>query len=176
MKFLVLPLMIVAVSCSSNHKKNVKEEVPSKAVAKMTSTSMPRLNGDIVFEDETNDIKVSAEITGLKPNSKMGFHIHEKSICEAPSYESAGGHLNPYEHKHGRPGIKSHLGDMGNIKANKAGVAKVEMFLPKEDMEDMGRIMNKAVIIHAKADDLHSQPTGDSGERIACGLIRPIAE
>lgn len=176
MKLLILPLVAVAVSCSSNHKKTMKEEVPSKAVAKMTSSSSPRLSGNVTFLDEANDIKVTAEIVGLKPNSQMGFHIHENSICEAPTYESAGGHLNPHEHKHGRPGVKSHLGDMGNIKANKAGVAKMELFLPKEDMDDMGRIMNKAVIIHAKADDLHSQPTGDAGGRIACGLIRAVAE
>lgn len=164
------------MSCSSHQKKEMKEEIPSKAVAKMTSSKMPRLNGDVVFENETNDIKVTAEIVGLKPNSKMGFHIHENSFCESPTYESAGGHLNPHEHKHGRPGVKSHLGDMGNIKTNKAGVAKIEIFLPKESVDDMGRIMNKAVIIHAKADDLHSQPTGDSGDRIACGLIRAVAE
>lgn len=175
MKFLILPILVIAASCSST--KKVEHEIPSKAKAVMNSSKSPKIEGDIVFEDNKDEIKVITMIRGLKPNTKLGFHIHEKSLCEAPDYKSAGGHLNPHEHQHGQPNDgKTHLGDMGNIKSNKAGVAKMEMFIPKEQRDDMNMILGKAVIIHAHADDMITQPTGNSGDRIACGLIRPVAE
>lgn len=168
--------LLVMVSCSSRNKEEkVTHEVASLAESQMHSSSMPRIKGKVGFEDMKDEIKVTTEISGLKPNAKLGFHIHENSICEGPEYKSAGDHLNPYAEKHSGPHAHaSHLGDMGNLETNKSGEAKMVVFIPKEQRDDMNLLLGKAVIIHEKVDDLRSQPAGNSGKRIACGLIRPI--
>lgn len=148
----------------------------TKASAKLEPRSgNTSVKGKVEFEKAKNGVRVIANIEGLSPNSAHGFHIHEKGDCSAKDASSAGGHFAPLEKTHGAPGDKRHhVGDMGNVKANKDGkVVLNEVFEALSlDPKSKAYIGSKAVVLHAKADDLQSQPAGDAGGRIACGVIQ----
>jgi Cu-Zn family superoxide dismutase len=112
-------------------------------------------------------------LTALAPNSKHGIHIHEDGDCSAPDASSAGGHFNPLSNPHGAPGRFTHIGDLGNATANQAGVSYVDVRIPRATLDNAAatNVAGRAVIVHANPDDLTSQPSGDSGPRIACGVI-----
>jgi Cu-Zn family superoxide dismutase len=119
-------------------------------------------------------VKVTGSITGLKADTEHGFHIHEKGDCSAPDAESAGGHFNPASQPHGDPnGATHHAGDIPNVKADAEGTAQVDAVVNGVTMGDGGAndIVGKAFIVHQKADDYKTQPSGNSGKRIACGVI-----
>ena len=127
-----------------------------------------KIKGSVSFERMGyRQVQVTAEVEGLKPNQKFGFHVHEFGNCENKGI-MAGAHLNPGDSKHGSPkSEKSHLGDLGNLKSNKQGKAQLSLLLGGKFRMFMGR----SVIIHESQDDLKTQPTGNSGKRIACGII-----
>lgn len=133
------------------------------------------VTGAVVFTQHGNRVLVVAHILGLEPNSRHGIHIHALGDLSAPDLSSAGGHFNPYHHAHGAPGTQPvHAGDLGNLDADANGNAHLELEIPDVTI-GTGRIddiVGKSVIIHAKADDLSSQPAGNSGARIAGGVIR----
>lgn len=144
-----------------------------KVQADLSSATMKSLNGKLEAEHTAKGIKVTALVNGLKPGSTHGFHIHENGECKGPDYKSAGGHLNPNKGDHSAPEKKSsHLGDLGNLKADANGIAETEVLIPFDKVKDLNGIVGKAVIIHTSADDLKTQPTGNSGDRIACGVIK----
>jgi Cu-Zn family superoxide dismutase len=146
---------------------------PSKA-----ATTQPTLNnvtGTVTFTQVGDKVEIVAEVRGLKPNSKHGFHIHEKGDLSAPDLTSAGGHFNPGGHPHGGPATSPvHEGDMGNLQSNAEGVATLRITLDNISVGtgQPNDVVGKAVIVHEKADDLKSQPTGDSGGRVAGGIIQ----
>jgi Cu-Zn family superoxide dismutase len=117
-------------------------------------------------------MRVVADISGLKPG-KHGLHIHEKGDCSAPDATSAGGHFNPEKKNHGAPdAAEHHLGDLGNIEAAAKGKAHLDRTVDFLTIAvDPNTIEGKAVIVHAQEDDLHSQPVGNAGARLACGVI-----
>ena len=119
-------------------------------------------------------LKVHAQISGLEPNSKHGFHIHEKADLSAPDLASAGGHFNPTMHKHGGPeGKERHGGDLGNLEADADGKANYEATIPGLTIDDPKTgVVGHSVIVHEKADDLKTDPSGNSGARIAGGIIK----
>lgn len=108
---------------------------------------------------------------------KQRIHVHEKGDCSAPDASSAGGHFHLPGQQHGDPSNPHdhhHAGDMGNVKADAHGVAKVDLMLSQQQMtlgDAPQNIVGRAVVVHKGADDLHSQPAGDSGGRAACGVI-----
>ena len=115
----------------------------------------------------------SGTISGL-PAGKHGFHIHEKGDCSAPDASSAGGHFNPDNKQHGDPGAaEHHAGDLGNIEADAGGNAAVDMHVNGLTLgSGPNSVIGKAVIVHAAADDLQTQPKGNAGARLACGVIK----
>src|SRR6202035_4094665 len=129
--------------------------------------------GTVTFVMKGDQVQVVADVQNLKPG-KHGFHIHEKGDCSSPDASSAGGHFNPENMKHGGPDASEHhVGDLGNIEADANGRAHYDRtvnFL--EIAVDPNTIDGKAIIVHAQEDDLHTQPTGNSGARLACGIIR----
>ncbi len=163
MKILLLPVFLFSFSIHA-----------STAEVKLISPTMKTLSAKVLLTEVPEGLKISADVTGLSPGSVHGFHVHENGKCEAPDYESAGDHFNPAENKHGGPasGMK-HMGDLGNLVANEKGIAKAEVIVKSKDKNLLGQYIGKSVIIHAKADDLTTQPAGDSGDRIACGIISP---
>jgi superoxide dismutase, Cu-Zn family len=147
------------------------------AVARLESASDgPRVDGTVVFtEQEGGGVLVEANVTGLEPGLH-GFHVHEEGDCGAPGFESAGGHFGLEGQRHGAPtDERSHLGDLGNIESGPSGTVRYVIRsddLTLDDAETSAR--DKAVVIHAGRDDYESQPSGDSGDRIACGVIRAL--
>lgn len=146
----------------------------SQARAQLESKSNSSVKGQVSFTERGNNkVLVSVRASGLKPNSAHGFHVHEKGDCSAPDATSAGGHFNPDNHPHNHPSQASrHAGDMPNLTADAKGEVNTSFEIDTVKL-DTGRhgIINRAVVIHAEPDDYRTQPTGNSGGRIACGLI-----
>jgi Cu-Zn family superoxide dismutase len=147
------------------------DSAPLAASAVLTPASGSKVQGVVNFLQELGQIRVEAHITGLTPG-EHGFHIHETGDCSAPDASSAGGHFNPTDMAHGGPmSHNRHVGDFGNLKANASGEAHYSKVIPNLKVGGTTSIIGKAVIIHEKADDLKTQPTGDAGGRVACGVI-----
>lgn len=144
---------------------------PTVATAILSPASGSSVRGTVKFIQEKDGIRVEAEITGLSPG-KHGFHIHEKGDCSAPDASSAGGHFNPTGMPHAGPmDHQRHVGDFGNLEADESGKAKYSRSFSDLKITGETSILGKAVIVHAKADDLKTQPSGDAGGRVACGVI-----
>lgn len=133
--------------------------------------------GDLTLTSEGGAVAIRGIISGLKPGKEHGFHIHETGDCSLPDFQSAGGHFNPTKDPHGSAKSKAHhLGDIPNIEADKEGHASVDVTVKGVTLVDKDgaptEIMGKALVVHAMKDDYKTQPSGDSGARIACGVIR----
>ena len=143
------------------------------AVAMLAPTQGYTARGVVNFTQDGKLIQVHVRVEGLTPNAAHGIHIHEKGDCRAPDASSAGGHFNPHGSRHGGPDSEiRHGGDLGNIQADDNGVAEARIRVTGISLgagEDS--IIGRAVIVHARPDDLQTQPSGDAGARIACGLI-----
>jgi superoxide dismutase, Cu-Zn family len=183
--------LAVMVGCKDSHhhdhdghKADAKAVAGGKvAVAKLSAsknaTTMPAVKnvaGEITFAEAGGRVRVTGTVTGLVPNSKHGFHIHEKGDLSAADLSSAGAHYDPEKTgHHGGPGHADqpmHAGDLGNLQTDALGIAKVDMVLDNVTLDGAKNpIVGKSVIVHAKADDLKTQPSGDSGGRIAGGVI-----
>lgn len=144
---------------------------PTKAIAVLTPASESDVRGIVTFTQSAEGVKIVADITGLSPG-KHGFHIHEFGDCSGKDATSAGGHYNPTSHPHAGPEAdKHHVGDMGNLEADASGKAHLELTDKNMKLTGAAGIIGYAVIVHEKADDLKTQPTGDAGGRVACGVI-----
>lgn len=145
----------------------------SRATAVLAPASGSLVSGTLTFTTMGDGVHVGGEIGGLKPGAH-GFHVHEHGDCSAADASSAGGHFNPTNAPHGRAGAgPHHLGDADNIQADANGVARVDKHLSDVTL-GTGRandIAGRAVIVHADPDDYASQPAGNAGARVACGLI-----
>ena len=149
-----------------------KSAAPLKAVALLHPTEGNNVSGTVTFTEVADGVQVNAEISGLTPG-KHGFHVHEFGDCSASDASSAGAHFNPTNQPHAGPDANArHVGDMGNIEADASGVAKLDYLDHNISLaNDEQSIIGRSVVVHAKADDLKSQPAGDSGSRVACGVI-----
>jgi len=148
-----------------------RAQEPTKAIAVLHSTTGNNVAGLVTFTKSGDGIKVVADITGLTPG-KHGFHIHEFGDCSSGDGNSAGGHFNPTHKAHGAPDASDrHAGDLGNIEADGSGKAHLEWSDKVMKLSGADSIIGHAVIVHEKADDLKTQPTGNAGARLACGVI-----
>jgi Cu-Zn family superoxide dismutase len=141
------------------------------AVAKLQPTQNSTARGEVTFTQEADGVRVTGSFSGLTFGER-GFHVHEKGDCSAPDASSAGGHFNPGGKPHGAPGdAERHVGDLGNLKADPYGLARIDVLDKHLALSGPNSIIGKAVIVHEKADDLKTQPTGNAGARLACGVI-----
>jgi Cu-Zn family superoxide dismutase len=141
------------------------------ATAVLSPTKGHDVKGTVTFTQESTGLRVVADITGLKPG-EHGFHVHEKGDCSAPDASSAGGHFNPTGMPHGGPNSeKHHLGDLGNLTADASGHAHLDTVFTFLALSGTNSIVGHSVIVHEGKDDLTSQPTGNAGARVACGVI-----
>jgi len=149
-----------------------KSSAPLKAVAVLHPTDGNKVSGTVTFTEVADGVQVHAEIVGLAPGNH-GFHVHEFGDCTAADGSSAGGHFNPTNQPHAGPDADArHVGDMGNIEADASGRAKLTYLDHDLSLADSQRsIIGRSVVVHAKADDLKSQPAGNSGTRVACGVV-----
>ena len=131
--------------------------------------------GTVSFQQKGEQVVMKVKATHLTPG-EHAIHLHEKADCSAPDATSTGGHWNPAGHDHGKWGAEHfHMGDIGNLVANANGEATLTFSTDKWCIgcqDESKNILNKAVIIHAKADDFHTQPTGNAGGRVACVEIK----
>jgi Cu-Zn family superoxide dismutase len=143
----------------------------AEAIATLSPTEGHNVRGTVTFTQVNNGVRVVADITGLK-EGEHGFHVHEKGDCSAPDGSSAGGHFNPTGAPHGGPDSpQHHLGDMGNITADASGKAHLDQVFSFLTLSGTNSIVGHAVIVHGGKDDLTSQPSGNAGARVACGVI-----
>lgn len=146
-----------------------EQEPPKMASAHLMARSGSVVEGHVYFHQVGDRLHVAYEVSGLAPKTKHGFHLHEKPDCSASDAASAGGHYNPSSQPHGAMTTKAHhAGDYGNILANDKGIAKGELILEATKLLD---VQGHSVVIHEKEDDEKSQPAGNSGNRIACGVV-----
>lgn len=144
---------------------------PTKAIAVLHPTKGSNVEGTVTFTKSGDEVKVAADLTGLTPG-KHGFHIHEFGDCSSPDGKAAGGHFNPTNNPHaGHDAEQRHAGDLGNIEADSNGKAHLELTDKMMTMSGETSIIGRSLIVHEKADDLKTQPTGDAGGRLACGVI-----
>jgi superoxide dismutase, Cu-Zn family len=139
----------------------------------LQSRSGSSVTGSLQLRDSAAGLRITGEVRGLKPDAEHGFHIHEKGDCSAPDAASAGGHFNPAGAPHGRMGAGAHhAGDMPNIKANAQGVAKVDQTVAGVTLAaGPNGAAGRALVVHRDPDDYSSQPAGNAGPRVACGVV-----
>jgi Cu-Zn family superoxide dismutase len=149
-----------------------KSAVPSKGISVLHPTGTNKVSGTVTFTPVSDGVQVHAEIAGLTPG-KHGFHVHEFGDCSAADASSAGGHFNPTNQPHAGPDAAArHEGDMGNVEADASGNAKLDYIDHQISIgNDVKSAIGRSVVVHAKPDDLKTQPSGDAGGRIACGVI-----
>ena len=142
----------------------------AKATVKLASTANQTARGEVTFTQEAGGVRVTGSFSGLV-YGEHGFHVHEKGDCSAPDAASAGGHYNPATKPHAaREAAERHVGDLGNLKADPYGLARVDFVDTGISLAGPNSIIGKAVIVHEKADDFKTQPTGNAGARVACGV------
>jgi superoxide dismutase, Cu-Zn family len=155
-------------------EKAAAPEAAAEAVAQIAPTQGNTVTGSVALASSTDGVHITGSIQGLKPDAEFGFHIHEKGDCTAPDGSSAGGHFNPTQAQHGNPtGASHHAGDMVNIRSSAEGVAEVDTTATGTTLhgDPTTDLMGKAVVVHESPDDYATQPSGNSGKRIACGVI-----
>ena len=148
-----------------------------EASVALASASGSRVSGTLALVPLPGGVHVRGQVGGLPANGRFGFHVHEKGDCSAVDATSAGGHFNPAAAPHGRAGSGAHHGgDMDNLTSNADGVAMVDAHLHGVTLGGgaANDIAGRAVIVHADPDDYQSQPTGNAGARVACGVIRVV--
>jgi Cu-Zn family superoxide dismutase len=142
------------------------------ASARFGSRADLTVSGLLMFSQEGDTVSITAHIEGAPPGTH-GLHIHEVGDCSSDDFKSAGGHFNPTDAPHGGPGdAERHAGDLGNIEVGEDGSAHLELVSNLITLgEGENSVIGRGVILHEKADDLVSQPTGAAGSRLACGVV-----
>jgi Cu-Zn family superoxide dismutase len=143
----------------------------AKAIAVLNPTQNNKVTGTVTFSKVELGVKVVADIKGLTPGAH-GFHIHQFGDCSAPNADSAGGHYNPAGKPHGAPESgERHAGDLGNLVADSSGRAYLERTDTLISLTGPNSVIGRGIIIHEASDDMTTQPTGNAGARVACGVI-----
>lgn len=171
---LLLVLLIIGVASSALRQKKEKPAIKhniNKAICILSSTEGSVVTGKITFIKTKNRIRMIADVEGLTPG-KHGIHIHEFGDCQAPDASGAGPHFNPEGMPHGGPTNPiRHVGDLGNLFAGPSGKAHLEYTNSKLSFKGENNIIGRSVIIHQNEDNFITQPDGNAGVGLACGII-----
>jgi superoxide dismutase, Cu-Zn family len=148
------------------------------ATVTLQSAEGKNVSGSLVFTQEGDKVHVVANLAGVSPAGLHGIHLHEKGDCSAPDFSSAGGHFNPANAPHGCPGDDiRHAGDFGNIEIHPDGTGALDITTDLITLDDGPKsALGKAVILHEGQDDCTTQPSGNSGARIACGVVEEAGD
>lgn len=149
-------------------------EEEQSAQATISSASGSEVSGTATFTQENGSVKLELDVENLEAGTHA-VHLHENGDCSAADAASAGGHWNPTEMDHGKRGdMPFHKGDIDNLEVGEDGQGTMEMTIEGWTVggPDSTNIVGTAIIIHAVADDFTSQPSGDAGARIACGVVQ----
>jgi Cu-Zn family superoxide dismutase len=157
-------------SQAAQHDEKKADVSTTKAVAVLFPTKGSDVKGRVTFTQDGRSIHVHAEISGLSPG-EHGFHIHEFGVWSEDGMAS-GGHFNPAMQPHASPEApKRHVGDLGNVKANSSGNVTYDLDDAHLSFHGPHSIIGRGLVVHEKADDLKTQPTGNAGGRLAVGVI-----
>ena len=164
-----LPVMAALVAGCATGARAASEASPM-AWAELRNASGASV-GSALLRQENGRVRIVVQASGLAPG-RHGIHVHSVGQCEAPAFQSAGAHFNPSGAPHAGPDdAKRHVGDLGNIKADASGTARYKRVDKLITLSGTNSIIGRSIIVHAKADDLKTQPSGDAGDRIGCGVI-----
>jgi Cu-Zn family superoxide dismutase len=146
------------------------------ARANLTGAPGSGISGTVEVTERTGGVAVMAHVTGLKQGGPLGFHLHEVGACTPPDFESAGEHFNPGSAQHAcSPTSPRHAGDLGNLGIADGGEGHLELETDLLTVADgPASVVGRAVVLHAAKDDCTTQPSGDSGDRIACGVFERV--
>ena len=157
------------VAAQHDEKKAMAGDV-TKAIAQLIATTNSSVKGTVVFTKDGSSMHVHAEISGLTPG-EHGFHVHEYGVWSENGM-SSGGHFNPTAQPHADiHSKKRHVGDLGNITANANGNATLDVDDSHMSFHGPTSILGRGVVVHEKADDLKTQPSGNAGGRLAVGVV-----
>ena len=153
--------------------QSVPPDAP-KATANLEPTKGSSVRGTANFVQIGDKVRVTANVTGLKPNGEFGFHIHEAGDCSSGDGMSAKGHFNPHGKPHGHQGsAERHAGDMPSLKSDAGGNASLTVDLDLITVAPgPGSVVGRGLIVHVQPDDFKTQPTGNAGARSACAVIQ----
>ncbi|HZO01080.1 MAG TPA: superoxide dismutase family protein [Burkholderiales bacterium] len=145
-----------------------------RATAALQPTKGNKAFGEATFEQAGDKVRVIVFAQGLRPDAEHGFHIHEAGDCSSEDGMSAKGHFNPHGKPHGDPkSAERHAGDLPSLKAAKDGRARLDVTVDAITLgAGAASIVGRGLIIHADPDDYKTQPTGNAGARLACGVIK----
>jgi Cu-Zn family superoxide dismutase len=141
------------------------------AVATLSPSATGGALGIVTFATNGSAVDVHVVATGLVPGSVHGFHVHENGNCASADFTSAGGHFNPAKQPHGPQAGPHHMGDMPSLLADPEGKIDTRFALNGVALGGTDGYVGHAVILHAGPDDYQTQPTGNSGARLSCGVI-----
>ena len=167
--------LLLAGTVAAAQAQQQGDETPPGANAVLMNPEGEEI-GNVGFWELEQGVRLFAQAEGL-PSGIHAFHIHENGQCEGPDFQSAGGHYNPTGNQHGWNNPEGpHAGDLPNVHVAEGGMLAVEYFTDAVSLEDgaEGTLFPEggtAVVIHEGADDYETDPAGDAGARIACGVI-----
>jgi Cu-Zn family superoxide dismutase len=145
---------------------------PAMTITLQGATTDSDFTGTVTVTPEGSGVRIAAHVTGVDTDGKHGIHVHENGLCDhegegGKHFTSAGGHFNPAGVEHACPPTEPrHAGDLGNVEVT-GGAGHLELSVPNLTVD---QINGKAIILHAGEDDCKTQPTGNSGDRLACGV------
>jgi superoxide dismutase, Cu-Zn family len=143
------------------------------STAQLTPTRGNAVSGTVTFTQRGDVVLVAGEVRGLTPGKEHGFHIHDKGDCSSGDGMSTGGHFNPTGKSHGaQDHSEHHAGDLVSLKADTNGVAKFSYTTTAISVgSGVTDVVGRGLIVHRDPDDFKTQPTGNSGPRLACAVI-----
>jgi superoxide dismutase, Cu-Zn family len=157
--------------------EEVLEEFPDAAAAAVIEpTRIGKVRGYVTFTETDGGVRVQVDLEGGEPGPR-GFHVHEHGSCSEEDGEpagAAGGHFDPLDRPHGDlgdPVTQRHTGDFGNLQFDQNGRAQTTFTVEGPTLQGQTSIIGRALMVHADEDDGTTQPTGDSGRRVGCGVI-----
>lgn len=183
MFFTTLVFAIALTACASDKEVNPKHQEEAIPVTSHTPIHVNMVNTEMVkvgtatLKETPEGVKIHLEAEGLEPGTRA-IHIHETAKCEAPDFKSAGGHYNPGQREHGFDNPKGfHAGDLPNIEVTDKGTVNVEITATNVTLKQgqENTLLDEdgsAIVIHAQADDYKTNPAGNAGDRIVCGVIK----
>lgn len=176
---LVISAFLCACASTSSSPSATHEHATTaiSSSAGATATLEPRsgstVSGTATFTPAGDGLAAHVEVRGAQPG-QHGVHVHEKGDCNDPTAQSAGGHFNPNTGAHhGGPQTEvRHGGDLGNLTVDDTGKGTLDVTVKDLSLQGPNGVVGRSIVVHEKADDLHSDPAGNSGGRFGCGVIQ----